>query len=132
MPLSSYALAVQRERNFLILEVSGELTASSSASFYGQAQEERPIQSDGIVIDLSRVRYLDSAGLGTCVRLFLEMRRVEKRGAVVIKSDGTMDSVVAFANLHRVVPVFKSQGEALRCLSSPPAATQKPEQVPVG
>jgi anti-anti-sigma factor len=129
---SSYTISVSRQRNFLVLNVRGELTASGSSSFYRQIQDERPVQSNGVVIDLSGVTYVDSAGLGSCVRLLLEMGRVEKRGALVIKSDGTMDSVVALANLHRVAPIFKSQEEALRCLSSPPAATQKPEQVPVG
>lgn len=131
MTLPSYSLTVHRRRNFLILEIAGELDASGSGRFYRDIQEERPVQSDGIIIDLSGVSYLDSAGLGSCVRLLLEMNRVEKRGALVIKADGTMDSVVAFANLHRVAPIFKSQAEAVRCLSSPPGVTQKAEQLGV-
>lgn len=126
-----YSLTIQRQRNFLVLEPHGELTAGSSSRFHQEVQEERPAQSEGLVIDLSHLRFVDSAGLGTCVRLLFEMSRLEKRGALVIKSDGTMDSLVAMANLHRVAPVFRSRTEALRCLSSPPGVTQKPQQVPV-
>jgi len=115
----------------LVVELRGELSARTGGRFYQAVQDERPGQFDGLVIDLSEVGYLDSGGLGACVRLLLEMRRAEKRGALVVRAGGSMDAVIALANVRRVAPVFKSCAEAFRCLSSPPAVTQKPEQVTV-
>jgi len=124
----AYDLRAFRQRNLLILEVDGELSRPVTMEFSRHATEERPVKCDGLIIDLSRVTFVDSAGVGACVRLLQEMKRLDKRGAIVIKSDGTMDSVVAFANLHRVAPIFRSQAEAVRSLASPPGVTQRTEQ----
>jgi anti-anti-sigma factor len=130
-PVPEYALRTCRRRNLLILEVDGELNRLVTVEFYRRALEERPIQSEGLVIDLSRVHIVDSAGVGVCVRLLQEMKRLDKGGAIVIKADGTMDSVVAFSNLHRVAPIFRSQEEAIRCLASPQGIVPRTEQLQV-
>jgi len=129
--VSRYDLKIHRRRNLLILEVDGELSRAVTVEFYRHALEERPMQCEGLVIDLSRVHLVDSAGVGVCVRLLQEMKRLDKGGAIVIKADGTMDSVVAFSNLHRVAPIFRSQAEAVRCLASAPGSVPTTEQLQV-
>jgi anti-sigma B factor antagonist len=66
-----------------------------------------------IVVDMTRTRFCDSAGLTVLVRAH---RRMLARGGelrLVIPADGAVSRIFAITSLDRVIPVFGSLDEAL-------------------
>ena len=114
-----YELKPFRSKGILILEVHGELTSLKSREFVEEAQQYFEGGFRGLLVDLSKVNYLDSTGLGACIRLFAAS---EGRGwckGLQIKADGTMDSLISFADFPRIAPVFRDRDRALEALHAP-------------
>lgn len=89
-----------------VVEVSGRIAASESLDLTRRLEDHLanpPVR--GIVIDLSRVDYMSSAGLGTILWLGKRLRE-EKQGFAVFGLRDRVAQVFKLSGLDRVVPVY--------------------------
>ena len=106
----------------VVLRVSGEIDLCSSFSFREQFSRVVDGGAARVLLDLSGVSLIDSAGLsvlaGIARRLFLEAREL-----AVICPEGRLRRVLASAGLDRLVPVLAADADALDRPASPSAAS---------
>jgi anti-anti-sigma factor len=92
----------------LIARLSGKLSLETVNGFL---QDTRPIAVEKMVLDMSGVSYLDSAGVGALVQLFVHRRSQSKKLAVAaLTSQGA--AVLQVAGLTKLLPVFATVEEA--------------------
>ena len=89
-----------------VVEVSGRIAASESMDLTRRL--EAHLDSDavrGLVLDLSRVDYMSSAGLGTVVWLGKRMREA-KQGYAIAGLRGSVAQVFKLSGLDRILPIY--------------------------
>src|SRR5215470_13263835 len=111
-------LVIDRSNSYPMREVlvlSGPLTASNSAIFQNAMRREEP--TDTVILDLSEVPYIDSAGLGLLVTAYVTR---QKSGRKMVLS-GINPRVQKLFDITRVASLFltfSSPEEAIAALNS--------------
>jgi anti-sigma B factor antagonist len=91
-----------------IYQAKGKLSLETVNEFI---QKLRPEPAQQMVLDMSGVTFLDSAGVGSLVSLFISRRNQSKTFALAgLTSQGT--AVVTVAGLQNLLPIFKTVEEA--------------------
>jgi anti-sigma B factor antagonist len=100
-PTSTDALAIFRPKGKLSLETVNEFI-----------QTLRPEPAQHLVLDMSGVTFLDSAGVGALVSLFVSRRNHGKTFALASLAPQST-AVVTVAGLQNLLPIHKTLEEAL-------------------
>jgi anti-anti-sigma factor len=86
------------------LELSGELTLATVTTVEARLAEAELSRPARLVLDLRRVRFIDSSGLGALVAAHKRHRRVGRRLTVVVSS-GAVERVLTVTGLDRELEV---------------------------
>ena len=105
------------------LEISGEMRTSGERSRLTQAIDEAIQKNErGIILDLSRLELIDSAGVGTIVLCYSRLRRIG--GTLrVAGPKGMVETVLKLTQIHRAIDFFPTVAEAAH---NCPPADEKP------
>jgi len=91
-----------------VAKLDGKLVLETVTGFL---QTLRPQASPSLIMDMSGVSFLDSAGVGALVQLFVHRRNHGQKFALAaLTQQGT--AVMQVAGLLKLIPVFASVGEA--------------------
>ena len=69
-------IAIERDGDTAVVKCHGRLVAGTTEEFYGEVKQLFP-QIKSVVVDLADLTYVDSAGLGTLVRLHTSARKLD-------------------------------------------------------
>ncbi len=93
----------------LVTRLNGRLSLETVHNFI---QTMRPEPATHLILDMSGVSYLDSAGVGALVQLFVHRRSAGKRFALAgLTQQGS--AVMQVAGLNKLLPIHASVEEAL-------------------
>jgi anti-sigma B factor antagonist len=91
-----------------IYHAKGKLSLETVSGFI---QQLRPDVSAKLVLDLSGVSFLDSAGVGALVSLFVN-RRNQGKVLALAALPAQAKAVVTVAGLHNMLPIYASLEDA--------------------
>jgi anti-sigma B factor antagonist len=91
-----------------IYQANGKLSLETVSDF---VQRMRPELAQHLVIDMSGVSFLDSAGVGALVSLFVNRRNHSKTFALAALGPQAM-AVVTVAGLQKLLPIHQSVEQA--------------------
>lgn len=92
----------------VVAKLTGKLALETVSQFL---QTMRPNGAASLVLDMSGVSFLDSAGVGALVQLFVHRRNQSQKFALAaLTPQGT--AVMQVAGLMKLMPVFSSVAEA--------------------
>lgn len=96
-----------------IITFDGEIVFENSNKTKNKAKEILRVEGvDQVIVDLSRVPYLDSSGVGVLISLFKSIR--EKEGRLVLASPTKkVERVIELTLLHRIMEVYDNVNEAM-------------------
>ncbi len=106
-------IRLAREANAVVVSINGELDAfnvDELAKAFGEAEDDG---RSALVIDLSRVSFIDSTALGVVVRTVNEVADGGGSARVVLPETSAR-RIFEITTLDRVLPVADSLEEALR------------------
>jgi anti-sigma B factor antagonist len=92
----------------MVYRASGKLSLETVNQF---VQQMRPEPAQHLVLDLSGVNFLDSAGVGALVSLFVNRRNQKKTFALAALAPQA-SAVVTVAGLQKLLPICGSVEEA--------------------
>ena len=98
-----------------VLVLSGPLTASNSAIFQNAMRREDP--ADTIILDLSDVPYIDSAGLGLLVTAYVT-RQKSGRKMVLSGINPRVQRLFEITRVAGLFLIFSNPEEAIAALNS--------------
>ena len=99
--------------NNLVTRLSGKLSLETVHNFI---QTLRPESAANLVLDMSGVAFLDSAGVGALVSLFVHRRNLGKSFALAgLTQQGT--AVLQVAGLMKLLPMYPTVEAALAAKS---------------
>jgi anti-sigma B factor antagonist len=106
----------------VVSTVTGEVDLSNATQICDAIGEVTPNTALGVVVDLSRVDYLDSAGIHLIYRLRENLRARGQKLMLVIPADSPVQDSLRLAGVTQQLPIAASVDEALVGLA-PAAAT---------
>ena len=113
----SLAFSVSREAGHAVLSVTGNVDAGTEQRFRDALASVLAHGVTRIVVDLSRVAFMSSAGIG----VLMGVRRVlaDAGGSLVLAAPhGEVAQVLAITGVAEVIPVAASVADAVAALDS--------------
>lgn len=95
--------------NVMVTKLSGKLSLETVSNFL---QTVRPESVLLLVLDMSGVAFLDSAGVGALVQLFVHRRNQQQKLALVALTQQG-NAVMQVSGLTALLPIFATLDEAL-------------------
>lgn len=91
-----------------MLKLDGKLTLETVHSFL---QSTRPERAKALILDMSRVQFIDSAGVGALVQLFVHRRGLKQKFALAgLTNQGR--AVIEVCGLLKLIPCYATVAEA--------------------
>jgi len=101
----------------LLAELTGEIDMSNAESIRQAIVETTSNQEAGLVVDLSALQYLDSAGIQLLFRLREQLRTRGQGLALVIPADSASNDALRLAGVTPHLDTFQTREEALGSVS---------------
>ena len=98
---------------FTLLNVEGVIKLGESAQFFAQTLERALSDDSGhVIIDFSKINYIDSTGIGELVG-YLGRFRDRNRKLILINPSDRIRKLLAIAQLDRLFTIYDSLETAL-------------------
>jgi anti-sigma B factor antagonist len=104
----------------LVARLAGELDVSNLHAIHTALVDATPNDALGIVVDLSGVRFLDSAGVEMLFRLQRSLAIRQQRLAVAIPPEATIRRALELSGAPGEMTLCPSVEAALECLRAAP------------
>lgn len=96
-----------------LLTLEGTIRLGESAEFFARSlQRTLEDESGNVLIDFSRINYIDSTGVGELVG-YLQRFRHQKRQLILVNPSERIVRLLEMANLAELLPVFATIEAAL-------------------
>jgi anti-sigma B factor antagonist len=106
-----------------VVRVTGEIDASNTPDIGERLRDLLTNRSLALVVDLTEVVYLDSAGINLLLALGEEMRGRQQRLALVVADASPIARMVAITGMDRVLAVHPTAAAALDAVRDDGGAT---------
>jgi anti-anti-sigma factor len=116
--LMGLAIQLEGATSAVVLKLRGELDYSTAPSL--EAQLPRLLthleqsKADWVLLDTEELQFLDMSGIRAITTCWREVRLHGAKGIAVIADQTPVLSAYRWAKLHDLVPIYRSQEEALR------------------
>ena len=97
----------------VVIAPEGELDIANVEHLRRSLAEAAQNGTDGLVVDLSGVEFIDSSGLGAIIETYERFRREHRSLAVVAPRGSAAALILTLTGLRRKVPVYESRQAAL-------------------
>lgn len=101
-PALTFTSTPGKDPGVLILKLAGPLTLGNMFGFQGEFRELKPAF---LIIDMSDVPYVDSAGLGVLVNGFVPAQGGHRRFALA-SVNTRVQSLMELTKVHTLIPIF--------------------------
>lgn len=108
-------MIVEKRRigDFTLLLVEGVIKLGESAQFFAQTLERVLEESTGhVLIDLAKINYIDSTGIGELVGYLGRFRDLERK-LILVNPSERIKKLLAVAQLTELFPTYDSLDAAL-------------------
>lgn len=117
-------LRISHREGIVIARVTGEIDMSNATDLHTAIAEATPNDALGVVLDLSEVHYIDSAGIHLLYRLGEALRDRGQTLRIVIPPDSAASDALRLAGVTRHVDVVEQLDEGVQAV----AAAARPDQ----
>jgi anti-sigma B factor antagonist len=107
-----------------VIAPSGELDLESTRSLGGELSQAVGDASRELVLDLSRVSFMDSTALGAILRAHTQLRRQGRPMAVVAPRDDSVNRLFEVSGVSRELRLYETREAAQEALRSRETAGQ--------
>jgi anti-anti-sigma factor len=97
----------------LVARLSGEVDMSNAAYVREQLLASMPNEASGLVLDIGRCRYLDSAAIEVLFDLSRRLARRRQELRIAMPPDSPLRRVLELTEVHAAAPVYDSLEAAL-------------------
>lgn len=96
----------------VILDLVGELTYANRTAFKGAVERSKQAGCRHLILNMQGVRFLDSSALGM-LALLSQSLTVTQGVLSLLNPQSYVREIISLANLHRMLPVYNTEQDAL-------------------
>ena len=118
--MSGESIRLERSRDVLVAHVAGEVDISNAPAYERRILEAAPPEDvAGVVLDLSDISFLDSAGVRLLFALHATLTEQGRPMALVVPVGSPIERVLEIVDVKRVVWVARTIDEAFAHFEDP-------------
>jgi anti-anti-sigma factor len=106
----------EREDETLVAVVTGEIDMSNATTVRQQIAESVTPDDDAVVIDLSELSFIDSAGLHSLIELGTVLTERRQQLLLCLPPGSTIRRAIEIIGLPHAVSVYSDRGEAMEAV----------------
>jgi anti-anti-sigma factor len=106
-------LAIEERDGVVVAQVSGELDIAGAGRTGEAIADAVPTSARGLVIDFSRLEFIDSSGVAMLFGLARRLNGRRQQLRVVAQQGGPVDRVLDIVEFQRAAPVVANLKDAL-------------------
>ncbi len=106
-------LRTEARDSMLLAWLDGELDMSSTGGLTTELAAAVPNTADGLVMDLSGLTYMDSAGLGMLFALGRQLRTRQQTLRLVVPDEARVRRLLDVGSITTVAQIYPTLGAAL-------------------
>jgi anti-sigma B factor antagonist len=118
---------IEREDQTVVAVLTGEVDMSNAASVRQQIAESVTPDDDTLLVDLSQLSFIDSAGLHALIELGTVLDERRQQLLLCVPHGSTTARAIEIVGLPRAVSVYSDRAEAMEA-----ARTSAMESRPIG
>jgi anti-sigma B factor antagonist len=111
MPMAD--VRIEREDKTVVAVLTGEVDMSNAASVRQQIAESVTPDDDALLIDLSELSFIDSAGLHALIELGTVLHERRQQLLLCVPHGSTIQRAIEIIGLPRAVSVHSDRAEAI-------------------
>lgn len=115
--LLSYSAQRQVMEGAVIVTVTGEIDIYAAPAFKRDLLEAMTATSEGMIVDLSGLEFIDSSGLGVLIGLLRRLNG-QKRPLAVIITNERIIKVFVITGLDKIFEIVEDRREALAVIGA--------------
>jgi anti-anti-sigma factor len=105
-------LSVERVGSAVLARIEGDVDASNALSLGQELAQAIDSGTDGLVLDLSGTRYVDSAGIRMLFTLQGQLARRAQALTLVVPDDAPIHRMLAISEVPQLIEIFGTRDEA--------------------
>ena len=111
------ALTILREGNIVVVSVDGRVDGANAQDFQIELAETMAEDDRALVLDLSKVTYISSAGLRVILLTAKALKR-QDADLAVCSLTGPISEIFQISGFDKIIPVHQTQPEAIASFAS--------------
>jgi anti-anti-sigma factor len=96
----------------IILDVVGDLTYANRGAFKAAVEKAKNAGCRHLIVNLEKVRFVDSAGLGMLVLVSQNLKLIQAQLSV-LKPQLYVREIMSLANIPKMIPIYESEEAVL-------------------
>lgn len=109
-------ISTRKQKDVMVVSVKGKMVVGKDQFGLMHTLVKELKQTKKFVIDLGKVEQMDSAGVGELVAANVAVK--EKGGKLALANlDDSVGKILQMALIHKIIPTFDTQKEALKELA---------------
>jgi anti-anti-sigma factor len=116
-----------REDKTVVATLTGEVDTSNAAPVRQQIAESVTPDDDALLVDLSGLSFIDSAGLHALIELGIALDERRQRVLLCVPHGSPIERAIEIVGLRSAIPVHPDRGDALEA-----ARTSAMQSRPIG
>ena len=120
-------VGIEREDKIIVAVLTGEVDMSNAASVRQQIAESVTPDDDALLVDLSELSFIDSAGLHMMIELGTVLDERRQHLLLCVPHGSPIERAIEIVGLSRSVSVHSDRGEAMEA-----ARTSAMQSRPIG
>jgi anti-anti-sigma factor len=109
---------IEREDETVVAMLTGEVDMSNATSVRQQIAESVTPDDDAVIVDLSELSFIDSAGLHTLIELGNVLDERRQKLLLCLPSGSTIRRAIEIIGLPQAVSVYSDRVEAMDAVRS--------------
>ncbi|WP_456399583.1 STAS domain-containing protein [Mesoaciditoga sp.] len=106
-------MEIEKKKGYLIVSLNGEFDIESSQTLKEEVRKNLTSENSNIVIDLTKVSYVDSSGLGTLIALQKDAR-FNGGSLSIVGASEQIKRVMKMTNLDKLFDFYTSINEVIK------------------
>lgn len=103
----------QRDDGVVVVQVAGQIIRENQSELRDELVRRAAGNPPGIAVDLAKVDYMDSAGLGCCSMIHKLLQQKSGGTMVVFGASENLEKTWNLIRLDLVIPMFSSEDDAV-------------------
>ena len=104
--------------DYELIMVKGEIDISNAEAFARTALKVFETREDTVILDISDLEYVDSAGIHVLFDLARRLRLQERSFRLVLSTKAKIYKVLETTGFHKAAPIFESREAAISSSNS--------------
>jgi anti-anti-sigma factor len=109
---SELTIEIQRREELAVVRIEGSVIRENQPQLRAELEQLVAEGASNIAIDLAKVDYMDSAGLGCCSSISKLLREKASGSMAVFGASANMEKTWTLIRLDLVIPIFSDEREA--------------------